>query len=195
MAQADAPLHYPWSANVIGLLNGQIHRGEARPILHMHGLVRGDLRSCGDSQRYWIGLRRDSLADHGRFRELCCFWPPAADRVASLLVSGVSIPKSRTRSRPRASSRMSMVSPSTTSRRSPSRRQDRLPRSATRSGLSPPSMLSRPSCSPASSSRVRGSVEFQRHWGRPAATEAAGSRWRRAWFLRCMPACVGLRGP
>lgn len=78
MAQADAPLHYPWSANVIGLLNRQIHRGEARPILHMHGLVRGDLRSCGDSQRYWIGLRRDSLADHGRFRELCCFWPPSS---------------------------------------------------------------------------------------------------------------------
>jgi hypothetical protein len=23
-------------------------------------------------------LRRDSLADHGRFRELCCFWPPSS---------------------------------------------------------------------------------------------------------------------
>jgi hypothetical protein len=39
MAQAKAPLHYPWSADVIGLLNGQIARGEAPPILQMHGLV------------------------------------------------------------------------------------------------------------------------------------------------------------
>lgn len=39
MAQAGAPLHYPWSADVIGLLNGQIARGAAPPILEMHSLV------------------------------------------------------------------------------------------------------------------------------------------------------------
>ncbi|MDC8980973.1 hypothetical protein PR370_07335 [Mycobacterium marinum] len=39
LAQAKKPLHYPWSADVIGLLNGQIARGEIPAILEMHGLV------------------------------------------------------------------------------------------------------------------------------------------------------------
>lgn len=39
MAAAKKPLHSPWSPNAIGLLNGQIDRAEAPPILRGYGLV------------------------------------------------------------------------------------------------------------------------------------------------------------
>ena len=93
-----------------------------------------------------VVYQRDSLPEQRRLSELGGLWSPAADRVAGFFVSGVSIPNSLMRSRPRTSSRMSTAVVSAgsaytmgagTSNGAPTTAADNTPRSALLNSVRP----------------------------------------------------------